>query len=85
VLGSVPVLDASQMCHAWLTHMPKDHTCKTCPVKRIIDDALTELAGCAQGLAGKLGLHYHTTLLATHDASASMRPTATSRSGCRRS
>jgi seryl-tRNA synthetase len=35
--------------------------------------ALTELVGCVQGLAGKLGLHYQTTLLATRDAGASMR------------
>jgi seryl-tRNA synthetase len=35
-------------------------------------DALTELAGCAQGLVENLNLHYQTTLPATRDASANM-------------
>ena len=39
------------------------------------EDALTEFAGCTQGLAGKLGLHYQTTLPATRDARAGMSPT----------
>jgi seryl-tRNA synthetase len=38
-------------------------------------DALDELVGRAQTLVEKLGLHYQTTLLATRDASASMRLT----------
>ena len=38
-------------------------------------DALNELVGRAQMLVEKLGLHYQTTLLATRDASASMRLT----------
>lgn len=39
------------------------------------EDALKELVGRAQMLVEKLGLHYQTTLLATRDASASMRLT----------
>ena len=39
------------------------------------EDALNELVGRAQALVEKLGLHYQTTLLATRDASASMRLT----------
>jgi seryl-tRNA synthetase len=39
------------------------------------EDALNELVGRAQMLVEKLGLHYQTTLLATRDASASMRLT----------
>lgn len=39
------------------------------------EDALSELVGRAQALVEKLGLHYQTTLLATRDASASMRLT----------
>jgi seryl-tRNA synthetase len=39
------------------------------------EGALTEFAGCAQGLVEKLGLHHQTTLPATRDASASMRLT----------
>jgi seryl-tRNA synthetase len=38
-------------------------------------DALQELVGRAQMLVEKLGLHYQTTLLATRDASASMKLT----------
>jgi seryl-tRNA synthetase len=38
-------------------------------------DALQELVGRAQLLVEKLGLHYQTTLLATRDASASMKLT----------
>ena len=39
------------------------------------EDALKELVGRAQLLVEKLGLHYQTSLLATRDASASMRLT----------
>ena len=39
------------------------------------EGALNELVGRAQALVEKLGLHYQTTLLATRDASASMRLT----------
>jgi tRNA synthetase class II core domain (G, H, P, S and T) len=39
------------------------------------EDALQELVGRAQMLVEKLGLHYQTSLLATRDASASMRLT----------
>jgi seryl-tRNA synthetase len=39
------------------------------------ENALSELIGRAQSLVEKLGLHYQTTLLATRDASASMRLT----------
>lgn len=39
------------------------------------EDALSELVGRAQMLVEKLGLHYQTSLLATRDASASMRLT----------
>ena len=39
------------------------------------EDALRELVGRAQLLVEKLGLHYQTSLLATRDASASMRLT----------
>jgi seryl-tRNA synthetase len=38
-------------------------------------DALTELVGRSQMLVEKLGLHYQTSLLATRDASASMKLT----------
>jgi seryl-tRNA synthetase len=40
-----------------------------------VEDALTELVGRAQTLVEKLGLHYQTSLLATRDATASMRLT----------
>jgi seryl-tRNA synthetase len=39
------------------------------------EDALSELVGRAQALVEQLGLHYQTSLLATRDASASMRLT----------
>lgn len=39
------------------------------------DDALKELVGRSQMLVEKLGLHYQTSLLATRDASASMKLT----------
>jgi seryl-tRNA synthetase len=39
------------------------------------DNALNELVGRAQALVEKLGLHYQTSLLATRDASASMKLT----------